>query len=122
MQHLQAPPRLDPPSDLADPPLVPFDAEAGPSAEPLNLSALALAAADLHQQADAASGDGTVIRPTSIHRRPVLLPRAPARHRDPLSRRRPTELTFTQMTPLTIAKVPRPTVMRHRASHAPPVR
>ena len=113
MLQLQAPPKLDPPQDLAAPPLVP--AQRGTSAvdRAADLSALSPGAADLHPHAHAAAGHGTMIRSTRHRRPPVLLPRAPARHGDRLSPPQPTACTLIPMTPPTISETPRQTVMAH---------
>ena len=62
-----------------------------------DLSALSARAADLHPHAHPPAGDGSMIGTTRFHRYPLLLSRAPARHRDPLSPPQSTGLTLARM-------------------------
>jgi len=50
-----------------------------------------------------------MISTARLHRRSVLLPRAPARYGDRLSPPQPMSRTLTQMTPLNVHKVTLPT-------------
>ena len=77
MLQLQAPPKLDPPQDLVGPPLVSRRRGTDAVDRAVDLSALSPGAADLHPQAHATAGHGTMIRRAHPHHHSVLLPRPP---------------------------------------------
>ena len=91
MLQLQASPKIDPPQDLAAPPLGQPSAEPAPSDEPRICPRCHRGAAHLHPHAHVTAGDGTMIRstrtPTTVL---VLLPRAAPRREDPCHQRNPT--------------------------------